>query len=67
MASARVVEAIKLGVNDLLLKPASTKALMGRLISLIAKPRKIVKQGDYFGPEPRQLSSYKPESEIAWV
>jgi two-component system, chemotaxis family, chemotaxis protein CheY len=64
---SRVVEAVKLGVNDFLVKPVSTRALMGRLVSLIVKPRKMVKKGDYYGPEPRQLSSYKPESEIACV
>ncbi len=64
---SRVMEAVKLGVNDFLLKPVSTTALMGRLVSLIADPRKIVKQGDYYRPEPRQLSSYKPEAETAWV
>jgi two-component system chemotaxis response regulator CheY len=64
---SRVVEAINLGVNDFLLKPVSTKALLGRLVSLIAKPRPIVRKGDYYGPEPRQLSSYKPDTEAAWV
>jgi two-component system, chemotaxis family, chemotaxis protein CheY len=62
---SRVEEAVNLGVNDFLLKPVLTQALMGRLVSLIAKPRKMVKKGDYYGPEPRQLSSYKPESEVA--
>lgn len=64
---ARVIEAVKLGVNDFLLKPISTKSLMERLVSLIAEPRRMVKQGDYYGPEPRRLSSYKPESELVWV
>ncbi|MDE2372743.1 MAG: response regulator, partial [Hyphomicrobiales bacterium] len=64
---SRVEEAVSLGVNDFLLKPVSTRALMSRLISLIAKPRKMVRKGDYYGPEPRQLSSYKPESELACV
>jgi CheY-like chemotaxis protein len=63
---SRVIEAVNLGVNDFLLKPVSTKALMGRLVSLVAKPRRMVKKGDYYGPEPRQLSSYKPDSEVAW-
>ena len=62
---SRVEEAVNLGVNDFLLKPVLTQALMGRLVSLIAKPRKMVKKGDYYGPEPRQLSSYKPEAEVA--
>lgn len=64
---SRVEEAVSVGVNDFLLKPVSTRALMSRLISLIAKPRKMVRKGDYYGPEPRQLSSYKPESELACV
>jgi CheY-like chemotaxis protein len=64
---SRVVEAVNLGVNDFLLKPVSTKALLGRLVSLIAKPRRMVRKGSYYGPEPRRLSSYKPESEAAWA
>ncbi len=64
---SRVIEAVNLGVNEFLLKPVSTKALLGRLVSVIAKPRRIVKKGDYYGPEPRQLSSYKLEAEAAWL
>ena len=60
---SRVVEAIKLGVNEFLLKPVSSKALQARLISIVAKPRRMVKKGDYYGPEPRAMSSYKPESD----
>ncbi len=64
---SRVIEAINLGVNDFLVKPVSTKALLGRLVSLIANPRRMVKKGDYYGPEPRRLSSYKTDSEFVWV
>lgn len=64
---SRVVEAVNLGVNDFLLKPVSTKALLGRLVSLIAKPRRMVKKGDYYGPEPLPISSFKPASELAWI
>jgi len=64
---SRVVEAVSLGVNDFLLKPVSTKALLGRFVSLIAQPRRMVKKGDFYGPEPRQLSSYKPEADGAWI
>jgi len=64
---SRVIEAINLGVNDFLLKPVSSKALLSRLIALIAQPRRIVRMGDYYGPEPRQLSSYKVASDQAWV
>jgi two-component system, chemotaxis family, chemotaxis protein CheY len=58
---SRVVEAVRLGVNEFLVKPVSSKALLARLISILAKPRRMVKTGNYYGPEPRQLSSYKPE------
>jgi two-component system, chemotaxis family, chemotaxis protein CheY len=64
---SRVVAAVNLGVNDFLVKPVSTKALLARLVSLIANPRRMVRIGDYYGPEPRRLSNLKPESEVAWV
>jgi YesN/AraC family two-component response regulator len=60
-----VVEAVRLGVNEFLLKPVSSTALHARLLSILANPRKIVKKGDYYGPEPRKMSSYKPESDPA--
>jgi two-component system, chemotaxis family, chemotaxis protein CheY len=60
---SRVVEAVQVGVNEYLLKPVSSKALLARLVSIISKPRKMVKKGNYYGPEPRKLSSYKPESD----
>lgn len=52
---SRVVEAIRLGVNEFLCKPVSAKALLDRLISIIAKPRESVQLGEYYGPEPRKL------------
>ncbi|MGA3309572.1 MAG: response regulator [Xanthobacteraceae bacterium] len=60
---SRVVEAVKLGVNEFLLKPVSTSALLARLVSILGRPRRMVRKGDYYGPEPRRLSSYKPESD----
>jgi DNA-binding response OmpR family regulator len=48
-----VVEAMQFGANEYLLKPVSTKALFDRLVSVLAKPRPMVKSGDYYGPEPR--------------
>lgn len=58
---SRVMEAVRLGVNEFLVKPVSTKALMARLVSILTKPRRMVKKGDSYVPEPRPLSSYKPE------
>ncbi len=60
---ARVEEAVRLGVNEFLLKPVSTKALLARFVSILGNPRRMVRKGDYYGPEPRRLSSYKPESD----
>ncbi len=65
-ARSRVVEAVRLGVNEYLLKPASSTALLARIVSILAKPRRMMAQGDYYGPEPRKLSSYKPESDPAF-
>jgi CheY-like chemotaxis protein len=51
----RIVEAVRLGVNEFLCKPVSAKALMDRFISILAKPRASVQMGEYYGPEPRKL------------
>jgi len=60
---SRVVEAMRLVVNEYLLKPVSSIALLARIVSILAKPRRMLKQGDYYSPEPRQSASYKPESD----
>jgi YesN/AraC family two-component response regulator len=52
-----VVEAVKIGVNEFLLKPVSVKALQDRMVSVLAKPREVVKSGDYYGPVPRKLAT----------
>jgi CheY-like chemotaxis protein len=49
----RVVEAVKLGVNEFLCKPVSAKALQQRLVSILIKPRESVRLGEYYGPAPR--------------
>ena len=51
----RVVEAVRIGVNEYLRKPVSAQALLDRLTSIVAKPRPVVQLGDYYGPEPRKL------------
>jgi len=58
---SRVVEAVRLGVNEYLLKPVSSTALLARIVSILARPRRMIKKGDYYGPEPRKLASYKPD------
>ena len=51
----RVTEALRLGVNEFLIKPISPKALLDRILSILVKPRPMVKFGKYYGPEPRKL------------
>jgi len=51
----RVVEAVRLGVNEYLTKPVSAKALYDRIVSITMQPRPVVQLGDYYGPEPRKL------------
>jgi two-component system, chemotaxis family, chemotaxis protein CheY len=51
----RVVEAVRLGVHEYLIKPVSAKALYDRLVAIVVEPRPVVQLGDYYGPEPRKL------------
>jgi two-component system chemotaxis response regulator CheY len=57
---SRVMEAARLGVHEYLLKPASSQGLQSRILSVITQPRRMVRRGDYYGPEPRKSTSYKP-------
>ena len=50
----RIVESVKLGVNEFLCKPVSAKALLDRLMSILLKPRESVRFGEYYGPAPRR-------------
>ena len=49
----RILESVKLGVNEFLCKPVSAKALYERLMSILLKPRQSVRLGNYYGPAPR--------------
>ena len=51
---SRVVEAVRLGVNEFLIKPVSSTALLTRLVSIFAKPWAMVKKGDYYGSRTAQ-------------
>jgi len=50
----RIVEAVKLGVNEFLCKPVSAKSLLERIVSILAKPRENIQVGNYYGPAPRR-------------
>ena len=58
----RILETVKLGVNEFLCKPVSAKALFERLISILLKPRASVQLGDYYGPAP-QVPALDPEAD----
>lgn len=61
---SRVLEAVDLGVNEFLLKPVSSKALQARLVSILTKPRRMVKKNGCYIPEPRKISSYLPDPDL---
>jgi CheY-like chemotaxis protein len=54
---ARVNEALRLGVNEVLAKPTSSKMLEDRLLSILVKPRPMVQIGEYLVPAPRRPAS----------
>ncbi|MGE0563465.1 MAG: PleD family two-component system response regulator [Pseudolabrys sp.] len=59
---SRVIKAVEVGVNEFLLKPVSSKALFDRLVSVLANPRPVVRQGNYYGPAPRRVATVRAEA-----
>lgn len=62
---SKVKEAIAVGVNEFLLKPVSSKALLDRVISVLFNPRPMIRKSGYYGPQPRKLSQAMSNSS-AW-
>jgi len=60
---SRVLEAVRLGVHEFLLKPVASATLLTRIVSVLSKPRPMVRRGDYYGPEPRKPYTYKPDAD----
>jgi two-component system, chemotaxis family, chemotaxis protein CheY len=58
---SRVVEAVRLGIHEYLLKPVSSQALMARVVAILTNPRRMVRKGSFYGPEPRNANNYKPQ------
>jgi two-component system, chemotaxis family, chemotaxis protein CheY len=61
---SKVKEAIAVGVNEFLLKPVSSKALLERMISVIFNPQPIIRKGGSYGPEPRSASALMKEPTV---
>jgi two-component system, chemotaxis family, chemotaxis protein CheY len=51
-----ILEALRVGVHEFLLKPTSPKALCDRLMSAMIKPRPMMTVGKYYVPNPRPMS-----------
>lgn len=66
-----VLEAVRLGVNEFLCKPISAKTIFERIVAIRAKPREMVRIGDYYGPAPRKsgvgFEMLGDAGEPAWV
>lgn len=60
----RIVEASRLGVHEFLRKPVSGRAMLERIVSILLRPRPMVRLGDYYGPEPRRAA---PETAVDYA
>jgi CheY-like chemotaxis protein len=58
---ANVMEAMRLGAHELLVRPTSPKALQDRLLSIVTKPRPMVRIGEYYVPQPRRVLAARHE------
>ena len=56
---------VRLGIHEYLLKPVSSQALLGRIMSILTNPRPMIRKGSYYGPEPRKGNPYKPHFDAA--
>ncbi|HEY1152774.1 MAG TPA: response regulator [Pseudolabrys sp.] len=52
---SRVNAALRLGVHEFLVQPTSPMALRDRLMSIVVRPRPMLKLGRYYVPKPRVL------------
>lgn len=50
-----VMQALRAGVHEFLIKPTSPQALRDRICSIMLRPRPMVKLGDFYVPEPRRI------------
>lgn len=52
-----VIEALRAGVHEYLVKPTSPKALHDRLLSIVVKPRPMMQLGEHYVPKPRRAKA----------
>ncbi len=51
---SRVIQARDAGINEFVVKPLTARALLGRLDSVIMRPRPFIRCKNYFGPDRRR-------------
>jgi CheY-like chemotaxis protein len=51
---SRVMEARDAGVNEFVVKPLTARALLGRIDTIIMRPRPFIRCSNYFGPDRRR-------------
>jgi CheY-like chemotaxis protein len=54
---SRVNAALRLGINEFLVKPISPKSLQDRLLSVLVNPRPMVQLGNNYVPQPRRFTA----------
>jgi two-component system chemotaxis response regulator CheY len=52
---AHVIEAMRVGVHEFIVKPTSPKTLGDRLMSVVIRPRPMMSIGEYYVPKPRNM------------
>lgn len=52
---SRVLKARDVGVHEVMVKPVTPKAVLGRFQSVLGKPRAFVRTSKYFGPDRRRM------------
>lgn len=63
---SNVVQALRGGAHEYLVKPTSPKALRDRLTSIVLNPRPMIKLGDYYVPQPRRRpGSFETQPRLA--
>ncbi|MBV9262503.1 MAG: response regulator [Pseudolabrys sp.] len=60
-----VLQALRLGAHEFLIKPTSPKALQDRLVSIMVKPRQMMQIGKYYVPKPRNPALVPPQALLA--
>jgi two-component system chemotaxis response regulator CheY len=58
---SRVMEARNAGITEFMVKPVTAKAVLGRIQTVIFKPRPFVRTDDYFGPCRRRMKDERFE------